>query len=391
MTFWERLGLQQSPGFNKVPRLGPIIKIAVVAVMVAVVVGGIATLIHFLAEVLQSDADDESIRNIGLILVAALGAPFVVWRAIVAHKQANIAEQRLITDQINKSVDGLGAEKTVNKIGRPAKIYTGKSNEYTYQVDNPSEFVLEPKSVEVRRYHDDSLSGADGTEVFSGKHIDVRTWEKEFTEIEWQGVPLDLEEGDAIAEVGDWSVFTESRPNIEVRVGAIYALERIAQDSQRDHIQIMEILTAYIRENAPVADLVPSEEPFERARPRADIQAALDVIGRRSPDSIAVEHSKRYRLDLRNVDLSGADFSKGNFEGVLMFGSRLEAANFRFAVKRHLHLRVKTTPSVTRTARFGGRTPPKSRRQNLPVQALSFVRSSSRSRSRYERPLMLST
>ena len=34
-------------------------------------------------------------------------------------------------------------------------------------------------------------------------------------------------------------------------------------------------------------------------------------------------------------------------------------------VKRHLLLRVKATPSVTRTARFGGRTPPKSRRQNF--------------------------
>ena len=39
-------------------------------------------------------------------------------------------------------------------------------------------------------------------------------------------------------------------PNLEVRIGAIYALERIAQDSLRDHIQIMEILCAYIRENS---------------------------------------------------------------------------------------------------------------------------------------------
>ena len=51
----------------------------------------------------------------------------------------------------------------------------------------------------------------------------------------------------------------KTAPNIEVRVGAIYALERIAQDSDRDHIQIMEILRAYIRENAPAdsAELSP--------------------------------------------------------------------------------------------------------------------------------------
>ena len=38
-------------------------------------------------------------------------------------------------------------------------------------------------------------------------------------------------------------------PNIEVRVGAILALERIAKRSPDVHIQIMEILCAYIREN----------------------------------------------------------------------------------------------------------------------------------------------
>ena len=39
--------------------------------------------------------------------------------------------------------------------------------------------------------------------------------------------------------------------NIEVRLGAVYALERISQDSDRDHMQIMEILCVYIRTNAP--------------------------------------------------------------------------------------------------------------------------------------------
>lgn len=33
-------------------------------------------------------------------------------------------------------------------------------------------------------------------------------------------------------------------------LSGIYALERIAQDSKKDHWPIMEILTAYVRENA---------------------------------------------------------------------------------------------------------------------------------------------
>lgn len=42
--------------------------------------------------------------------------------------------------------------------------------------------------------------------------------------------------------------------NIEVRLGALYALERISQDSERDNIQIMEIICAYLRENSRKAE-----------------------------------------------------------------------------------------------------------------------------------------
>lgn len=38
---------------------------------------------------------------------------------------------------------------------------------------------------------------------------------------------------------------------LAIRLGGIYALERIARDSERDHWPIMEILTAYVREHSP--------------------------------------------------------------------------------------------------------------------------------------------
>ena len=37
---------------------------------------------------------------------------------------------------------------------------------------------------------------------------------------------------------------------LEVKLGGIYALERIARDSEKDHWTIMEVLTAFLRENA---------------------------------------------------------------------------------------------------------------------------------------------
>lgn len=49
-----------------------------------------------------------------------------------------------------------------------------------------------------------------------------------------------------------------SEPNLEVRMGGLLSLERIAQDSTaydkgRDHVRVMEIICAYIRNNAPAS------------------------------------------------------------------------------------------------------------------------------------------
>jgi len=43
---------------------------------------------------------------------------------------------------------------------------------------------------------------------------------------------------------------TETVPNTEVRLGAIYALEKLARDYEPLHWPIMEILCAYVRKNA---------------------------------------------------------------------------------------------------------------------------------------------
>lgn len=119
-------------------------------------------------------------------------------------------------------------------------------------------------------------------------------------------------------------------PNIEVRIGAILALERMAKKNADVHIQIMEILTAYIRENAPVA-----EGTHER-KPRQDIQLAFTVIGRRPPKRIALERLQKFRLDLNNCDLTriegrGFDFAKADFIGTRFVRSQLKNANMQYA------------------------------------------------------------
>lgn len=115
---------------------------------------------------------------------------------------------------------------------------------------------------------------------------------------------------------------------LEVRLGGIYLLERIAKDSAKDHWTVMEVLTSYIREKSPV----PQQETLP-----TDIQAALTVIGRRN-----INHDSRTkRLYLRGVslrgaylnganlnhaDLSGADLSHTTLEQMMLVGANLSQA-----------------------------------------------------------------
>ena len=66
----------------------------------------------------------------------------------------------------------------------------------------------------------------------------------------------------------------QSNPVIEVRIGALYELERIAKHNIHNHVQIIEMLCAYIRTNSPLVNT--ENEPNE---PREDIRLALAIIG----------------------------------------------------------------------------------------------------------------
>ena len=65
---------------------------------------------------------------------------------------------------------------------------------------------------------------------------------------------------------------------LDVRIGGIYALERVARDSARDHPTVMEVLTAFIREHSrePWPPPDPGEPEQERST-RPDVQAAARV------------------------------------------------------------------------------------------------------------------
>ena len=92
----------------------------------------------------------------------------------------------------------------------------------------------------------------------------------------------------------------------EVRVGAIYALERAAIRSAEEHPVVMSVLAAFVREHSHPA--------------QPDVQAALTVIGRRASDR-----------DREPVDLTGADLARLRLPGADLAGARLARARFRAA------------------------------------------------------------
>ena len=132
----------------------------------------------------------------------------------------------------------------------------------------------------------------------------------------------------AIAQLGD--------DKMAIRLGGIYALERIAKDSEKDHGPIMEILTAYVREKAPRQEVNIQELD---QNPPTDIQAILTVLSRRETTG---KNRGKDPLDLRGThlhgvvipphgNLSGADLGEANLILARLNGADLGGANLILA------------------------------------------------------------
>jgi hypothetical protein len=106
--------------------------------------------------------------------------------------------------------------------------------------------------------------------------------------------------------------------NLAIRLGGIYALERVANESKEYHWPIMELLTAYVRQNAPRKLNDPNYEL------KADIKAILTVLGRRK-----IEYeTESQRLDLSGTNLSGLQLKDANLDRVMFNGADLTGATF---------------------------------------------------------------
>ncbi|MDD3246909.1 MAG: pentapeptide repeat-containing protein [Methanosarcina sp.] len=137
-------------------------------------------------------------------------------------------------------------------------------------------------------------------------------------------------------------------PAIEIRLGGIYALERIANESDKDYWPIMEILTAYIRNNSPSkSENINAKDFKSQNKVFLDIQAILTVIGRRkyyynAGEFNCLELQRTYlrEADLREANLKRADLRGADLKGTDLQGADLTGANLRDTNLQISYLRV---------------------------------------------------
>ena len=108
-----------------------------------------------------------------------------------------------------------------------------------------------------------------------------------------------------------------------IRIGGIYALERIANDSPRDGWTIMEVLSSFVRGKQSIK----GQDLTQLSAIRTDAQAALTAIARRK---INLETEQQY-LDLSSTNLREANLVSANLNRAKLNNSSLIQADLRSA------------------------------------------------------------
>jgi len=114
---------------------------------------------------------------------------------------------------------------------------------------------------------------------------------------------------------------------LDVRIGGIRVLERVARDAPAYHPAVIEMLAAFIRERSHPQ--WPHPDPGGQAGEpslRPDVQAAMTAVGRRlaERDTGPVDLA---RADLTGADLTGADLTGADLSGARLTGADLTGAD----------------------------------------------------------------
>lgn len=117
----------------------------------------------------------------------------------------------------------------------------------------------------------------------------------------------------AIELIGD-------KDSLAKRVGGVYALDRIAKDSEKDRRPVLEILTAYVRDAAPRTSVgaTPPQQP------RSDVQAVVTLLIQPGAHYTGLSQY----IDLHQTNLDLIHFGGGDLSGAKLWETHLYKADF---------------------------------------------------------------
>ena len=108
---------------------------------------------------------------------------------------------------------------------------------------------------------------------------------------------------------------------LSVRLGGIYALQRLAEDDpEQYHVQIMRLLCMFAHRS-------PAVEKLEGDELSEEVLEVMEVVRGRSDAQIKIEKEKKYRLDFSEVNLSGACLESANLANTDLVHADLVGAN----------------------------------------------------------------
>ncbi|MEU5848926.1 pentapeptide repeat-containing protein [Saccharopolyspora shandongensis] len=123
--------------------------------------------------------------------------------------------------------------------------------------------------------------------------------------------------------------------NLEVRIGGIYSLERIARDSEPDHPTVINVLATFVRENTKILRDPQGNCPNQPVA--TDVQTALTVLIRRDsawddPASpLDFTDACLQRAVLTDLVAPRADFSRADLTDAILTEANLTRATLRGA------------------------------------------------------------
>jgi Pentapeptide repeats (8 copies) len=193
------------------------------------------------------------------------------------------------------------------------------------------------------------LQGLGGVALLVGVYFTYRQVSNSREQLAHSRAQLQIAQQGQITERFTRAIDQLGHAQLDVRLGGIYALERIAHDSFADRATIGEVLTAFVRSHAPWPPRLPGQyvaaAPIHRVlelQVRApDVQASLTVLGRSGfarPERWLGDRLDLRASDLRHAQLRGRHLERADLQAAHLEKADLQAAHLEKADLRDAYL-----------------------------------------------------